>query len=438
MCGHAGLTVGAGAVGEHVRRAGCPVDQTKPSSYETGTNKTAKKGDSYPAVVQKRDALSLETRTFGVARLRGTHCVFDGWMQKPTWAKAAKSATGRCAIVVTSFVEGITCRRPDDKVFFILALAIGDDSFVILTTAAKETALLGERAKKSEGFGSGRCPLYASGEQAARWCASASAEDPAAVAAEIEAAAQTNALGLVTGAAKRGAVTQSRTLQDFWGAAPKKKAKSEPASSSHFAKVPGAPPPRPRLKVGRPMAAGRSDFGLNLPASASREAYRNAVGAFPGMAAHRRDQGFELVGVQTAEERSEANRQRAEQEGDVLEVDDDSSAVAEPPSQPALSAAVLAARKSAWSSRFDHTEDVPPDVRRAREAYDTADYNIFVNTGRHMTAEEHASLTELDIAFARPHEASAEALERREWARRAARSAKVVGKGEDSEVIEID
>ena len=160
------------------------------------------------------------------------------------------------------------------------------------------------------------------------------------------------------------------------------------------------------------------------------------------MAAHRRsapaDQGFELVGVQTAEERSEANRQRAEQEGDVLEVDDDSSAVAQAePSQPGLSA-VRQARASAWSSRFDPTEDLPPDVRRAREAYDTADYNIFVNTGRHMTAEEHASLTELDIAFARPHEASAEALERVAQARRAARSAKVVGKGEDSEVIEID
>ena len=36
-------------------------------------------------------------------------------------------------------------------------------------------------------------------------------------------------------------------------------------------------------------------------------------------------QDFELVGVQTAEERAEANRQRAEQEGDVLEVDDDAS-----------------------------------------------------------------------------------------------------------------
>ena len=36
-------------------------------------------------------------------------------------------------------------------------------------------------------------------------------------------------------------------------------------------------------------------------------------------------QDFELVGVQTAEERAEANRQRAEQEGDVLEIDDDAS-----------------------------------------------------------------------------------------------------------------
>lgn len=122
--------------------------------------------------------------------------MFDGWMAKPTWAKAAKAANGRCAIVVTAFIEGITCRRPDDKVFFILALSIGDDSFVILTTDAKETLLLGERAKKSEGFGSGRCPLYADGAQAARWCASATAEDPAAVAAEIESEAKANALGL--------------------------------------------------------------------------------------------------------------------------------------------------------------------------------------------------------------------------------------------------
>ena len=63
-------------------------------------------------------------------------------------------------------------------------------------------------------------------------CASTSAEEPAAVAAEIEAQAQSNALGLVTGAAKRGAVTQSRTLQDFWGAPKPKKAKKKKAASS--------------------------------------------------------------------------------------------------------------------------------------------------------------------------------------------------------------
>ena len=68
----------------------------------------------------------------------------------------------------------------------------------------------------------------------------------AAVAAEIEAAAQTNALGLVTGAAKRGAVTQSRTLQDFWGKP--KKAKTEPAPAAK----PEAPPRPPTMAEAPP------------------------------------------------------------------------------------------------------------------------------------------------------------------------------------------
>ena len=138
MCGHAGLTVGAGAVGEHVRRAGCPVDQTKPSSYETGTNKTAKKGANYPAVVQKRDALSLETRTFGVARLRGTHA-FDGWMQSRRGPRRPRGLARRCAIVVTSFVEGIVPPAGRQGVF-VVALAIDDDG-VILPTDAKQAVV---------------------------------------------------------------------------------------------------------------------------------------------------------------------------------------------------------------------------------------------------------------------------------------------------------
>ena len=36
-----------------------------------------------------------------------------------------------------------------------------------------------------------------------------------------------------------------------------------------------------------PFAANGRDFGLSLPATASRDAYRNAVANFPGMAARR-------------------------------------------------------------------------------------------------------------------------------------------------------
>ena len=55
----------------------------------------------------------------------------------------------------------------------------------------------------------------------------------------------------------------------------------------------------------------------------SSAAHARAIAAKPRKSEDSQD--FELVGVQTAEERAEANRQRAEQEGDVLEVDDDAS-----------------------------------------------------------------------------------------------------------------
>ena len=54
----------------------------------------------------------------------------------------------------------------------------------------------------------------------------------------------------------------------------------------------------------------------------STAAHTRAIAAKPHKSEDSQD--FELVGVQTAEERAEANRQRAEQEGDVLEIDDDS------------------------------------------------------------------------------------------------------------------
>ena len=67
---------------------------------------------------------------------------------------------------------------------------------------------------------------------------------------------------------------------------------------------------RRRAVAARPPAGGR---GVD----------RWAIAAKPRKSEDSQD--FELVGVQTAEERAEANRQRAEQEGDVLEVDDDAS-----------------------------------------------------------------------------------------------------------------
>ncbi|CAH0365742.1 unnamed protein product [Pelagomonas calceolata] len=61
----------------------------------------------------------------------------------------------------------------------------------------------------------------------------------------------------------------------------------------------------------------------------------------------------------------------------------------------------------------------------ARADYDTANHAVYRATDRDMTAADHDALVELDLAFARPHEASAAALERRAWARRAALSARV-------------
>mmetsp|Transcript_29790 Transcript_29790/g.92163 ORF Transcript_29790/g.92163 Transcript_29790/m.92163 type:complete len:314 (+) Transcript_29790:905-1846(+) len=232
MCGRAGMTVGAAAVGGRVRAAGCAVDDAVPEPYATGTTKNAKDRDAYPTVVASDAGLTLRTKSFGVRRLR-CHCVFDGWMGKTTWRAAAMAPKGRCAVVVTSFVEGVTCRRADDGIFFVLGFAIGDDEFVILTTDAKQTSLLGERARKSEGFGSGRMPLVVDGAGAAAWVAPETAAAPEAVARGLDEAARSNALGLVTGASRaKKAAAPGRTLHDFWGGGAKKKAKVEPTSAA--------------------------------------------------------------------------------------------------------------------------------------------------------------------------------------------------------------
>jgi len=137
----------------------------------------------------------------------------------------------------------VTCRRADDGIFFVLGFAIGDDEFVILTTDAKQTSLLGERARKSEGFGSGRMPLVVDGAGAAAWVAPETAAAPEAVARGLDEAARSNALGLVTGASRaKKAAAPGRTLHDFWGGGAKKKAKAGAAPAPAATPTPKAEP----------------------------------------------------------------------------------------------------------------------------------------------------------------------------------------------------
>jgi hypothetical protein len=148
-----GMTVPHSVARARVVAAGVAVDNTMPATYTPSPAKNAKDCDTYPCVVLRPNgSVGLQTMSFGARRF-GCHCVFDGWMDKPSWKAAATAPAGRCAVVCTSFIEGITARRADDGIFFVLALKIGESEFVILTTDAKRTVLLGERAAKSEGFG---------------------------------------------------------------------------------------------------------------------------------------------------------------------------------------------------------------------------------------------------------------------------------------------
>ena len=176
MCGRAGLTVPPEQVAGAVRSAGCAVPPTaKPAAYRTSSAKKAD-ADSFPCVVAAPGGVDLATLGFGVKKLRCHNAFVEGWLDRKTWREAAATPRGRCSMVVTSFVEGITARKPDDAVFFILGLRVGDE-FVILTTAAKRSALLGERARAKEGWGAGRYPIVADGARAAAW---ATADGPEA------------------------------------------------------------------------------------------------------------------------------------------------------------------------------------------------------------------------------------------------------------------
>ena len=70
-------------------------------------------------------------------------------MRGRSWRVHRRRGPGgtRCAVAVTAFAEGITCRKQDDGLFFLAALYVGD-AFVILTTDSTRVPLLAERAEE--------------------------------------------------------------------------------------------------------------------------------------------------------------------------------------------------------------------------------------------------------------------------------------------------
>ncbi|KAH8060139.1 hypothetical protein JL722_5097 [Aureococcus anophagefferens] len=205
--------------------AGCAVPATaKPAAYRTSSAKKAD-ADSFPCVVAAPGGVDLATLGFGVKKLRCHNAFVEGWLDRKTWREAAATPRGRCSMVVTSFVEGITARRPDDAVFFILGLRVGDE-FVILTTAAKRSALLGERARAKEGWGAGRYPIVADGARAAAWATADGPEAAHRLVAELDASTLSNELGLVLGANRKRSLPSpgQKTLGAFFGSPAKKEA----------------------------------------------------------------------------------------------------------------------------------------------------------------------------------------------------------------------
>ena len=91
------------------------------------------------------------------------------YLQLGRWREALEA--GRlCAVAVTAFAEGITCRMEEDGGLFFLAAIYRGDHFVLLTTDACTTPLLRERAlvQREHGAGGHRCPLYMDARAAAR------------------------------------------------------------------------------------------------------------------------------------------------------------------------------------------------------------------------------------------------------------------------------
>jgi len=260
MCGRAGLTVPPDQVAGAVRSAGCAVPATaKPAAYRTSSAKKAD-ADSFPCVVAAPGGVDLATLGFGVKKLRCHNAFVEGWLDRKTWREAAATPRGRCSMVVTSFVEGITARRPDDAVFFILGLRVGDE-FVILTTAAKRSALLGERARAKEGWGAGRYPIVADGARAAAWATADGPEAAHRLVAELDASTLSNELGLVLGANRKRSLPSpgQKTLGAFFGSPAKKEKRAGDDAGRRLGGSPREDDDAGRRLGGSPREDGRAE-----------------------------------------------------------------------------------------------------------------------------------------------------------------------------------
>ena len=285
MCGRAAVAYSAADVVRACRAAGCsqlPPQTPRPRDYAFGKScKNAKDksgklcGQTFPVLMLDGGAtLTVRTQTWGMRQLN-THNIWvddDSWLERKTW-RACIEGGQRCAVIVTAFAEGITCRRPDDALFFLAALH-HNDAFVILTTNSLSVPLLASRAEGQAGHGAPtRCPLWMDAEAATRWVSDGAATPPAAVQAvrRIEEAVRGNRLSLVLGAAGKApaagsAVGQAKLFQPQLGLVKKEAGASDAGGADAAAVRARASPATPQQREASPAA---SDVATAASASAS-------------------------------------------------------------------------------------------------------------------------------------------------------------------------
>ena len=266
MCGRAAISIPASSIVGAVVRAGVPLppDTKAPSEYHVGSksceertkrNPTGVRGvEGWPCLVKEDDgaALLMVTLKWGIQRL-STHTIWlddDEWVGRKNW-RAAMEKGNLCAVAVTAFAEGVTCRRSDDGLFFLAALFI-QDKFILLTTNSCSVPLLRERAVPQAQYGvPTRCPLVLDAAAAQRWLETPSTVEATLAATRVITAAMfagTSSPPLVLGIKGKGtgSPTKCATTATGQGAsqsAASSASQSAASSASQSAASPASLPP---------------------------------------------------------------------------------------------------------------------------------------------------------------------------------------------------